>query len=129
MRSPHIRSFRTRLLLLVATTCVLAATVVGGGLQVSNLVRLRAQAIANLNAQAEIIGFDASAPLTFNAADAARTILDALHAQPYAAVAVLYDARNREFARAQQGDLALPTLDPTVDGERRAGSWLIITKP
>jgi signal transduction histidine kinase/CheY-like chemotaxis protein/HPt (histidine-containing phosphotransfer) domain-containing protein len=129
MRSAQIRSFRTRLLLLVATTCALATIVVGSALLVSSIVRLRAQAIANLNTQAEIISFNASAPLTFNDADAARETLGALRAQPYVALAVLYDARNREFSRMQQGSLTPPALEPVTDGQRRAGSWLILTKP
>jgi two-component system, sensor histidine kinase and response regulator len=125
----RIRSFRAKLVLLITLISALATACVGGSLVASNFLRLRRQAIANLGTQAEIIGLNAAAPLTFDDPDAARETLGALRAEPYVAAAVLYDDTGREFARVQQGQATPPSLEPGPDGERRSAYWLVLTRP
>jgi signal transduction histidine kinase/DNA-binding response OmpR family regulator len=129
MTHRRTRSFRTRLLLLVAVTSLLAITFVGGALVASNYVRLREQAFINLGTQAEIISFNLSAPLMFQDIDAARVTLGALRAEPHVAAAVLYDEHNVEFARMVKDTVDVPALEPGGAVERRSGAWLILTRP
>ncbi len=129
MALPHIRSFRSKFLLLVVTISLLATVVVGAALVISNFVRLRSQMIADLRIKTEIIGFNASAPLTFNDPDAAKETLGALRVESQVAAATLFDETGRMFASMQQMQVAPSALKLGPDGERREGHWLILTKP
>lgn len=128
MRTLPVRSFRVKLLLMVALASGLTSLCIGGALIASNFLRLRKHIIADLGTQADIISFNASAPLMFNDPEAGHAILDAVRAEPHVAAAVLFDAAGREFASIEQEGAEPLELQPAGDGERRFGPYRIVTR-
>lgn len=125
----RIRTFRAQLHALVLTTTALAALGVGGAILASSHLRLRRQVIADLRTQADIITFNAAAPLTFEDQEAARAILGALRVEPYVALAVLYDQKGSEFARISQGDAPPSDVQILRREGRYADRWLVLARP
>ena len=116
MKPPRIRSFRARLLLLVTLASVLSSLLVAGSLVTSNILRLRREAIADLEAQADIIALNAAASLAFHDMDSATALLEALSAKPHIASAVLFDEDGVEFARVETPGVGTPPIDPSTRG-------------
>ncbi|HVZ93104.1 MAG TPA: response regulator [Phycisphaerales bacterium] len=115
--------------MLVATVSVLVTVVVGGALVASNFARARRQVVAGLGTQAEIISFNAWAPLAFDDPEAAKEILGAVQAEKNVLAAVLYDRENREFARVQQGEAPDPILGHDGPAEQLNDTWLVLRRP
>jgi signal transduction histidine kinase/CheY-like chemotaxis protein len=115
--------------LLVVTTSVLSMVLIGAAVVAPNYLRLRGHMLASLETQAEIIGFNAAAPLVFNDVEAAREILGATRAEPFAAAATLYDIEGNEFARVGE-ERGVPVRPGGHDRSQRVeDTWLILTTP
>lgn len=129
MNRRRVRTFRTKLLLLVSLTSGLVTIAVGSTVMMTNVLRLRERAVANIDTAADMVCFNATAPLMFDDTEAAHATLSALRADPSVAAAVLYDEAGEEFARIQQESFTGEIVSPTPLGRRRVGPWLVLTKP
>ena len=74
--------------------------------------------VRSLTTQAEIIGNNSTAAITFNDSDSAKETLAALKARPEIISAVIYASDQKPFARYQRGDQTSdsPAPDPQADG-------------
>jgi signal transduction histidine kinase/DNA-binding response OmpR family regulator len=68
--------------------------------------------VRNLTTQAEIIGNNSTAAITFNDPDSAQEVLTALKARPEIISAVIYTSDQKAFARYQRADQAIDSPPP-----------------
>ena len=69
--------------------------------------------VRNLTTQAEIIGNNSTAAITFNDPDSAKEVLTALKTRPEIISAVIYTSDHKPFARYQRADQPLIRCRPT----------------
>ncbi|HEX6187632.1 MAG TPA: ATP-binding protein, partial [Pyrinomonadaceae bacterium] len=84
--------------------------------------------VRNLTTQAEIIGNNSTAAITFNDPDSAKEVLTALKARPEIISAVIYTSDQKAFARYQRADQTVdsPPPDTRADGSFFANDRLTL---
>ena len=87
--------------------------------------------VRNLATQAEIIGNNSTAAISFNDPDSAKETLAALKAQPRIVSAVIYTSDHKPFARYQRADQTVDSLppDPRADGSSFGIDRLTLFQP
>ena len=83
--------------------------------------RFKEMRVGDLNALANILGTNSTAPLEFKDPAAARDILAALAAKPHILTAVIYDREGAPFAVYHAGVLGKPFLPPQI--QKDAGEF------
>jgi signal transduction histidine kinase/DNA-binding response OmpR family regulator len=84
--------------------------------------------VRNLTTQAEIIGNNSTAAITFHDPDSAKEVLTALKARPEIISAVIYTSDQKAFARYQRADQTIdsPPPDTQADGSFFAADRLTL---
>ena len=109
----RMRSFGSKVTLLVTLTSGVAILAVSSALTALDYANQRREAVANLRAQTLIVAMNVGAPLAFADRRSAAEALEAFGARPSVALATVHDVHGREFAsyrRAQ--DVAPPAARP-----------------
>lgn len=117
MRWPRILSLRHKLTLIIMINTFVALCVAGVGFAEYGVQRFKTVGIQDLNALANILGTNCTAPLTFKDPNSARDILQALAVKPHILAAVIYDRDDKPFAVYRQGAATDPYIPPPVKGE------------
>src|SRR5580698_7652188 len=110
-------SLRRKLTLVIMINTVVALCVAGTGFAEYGVYRFKELRLEDLNALADILGTNSTAPLVFKDPNSARDILQALAAKPHILSAVIYDQTGKPFAiyhRGARQDLYSP---PPVETE------------
>jgi two-component system, sensor histidine kinase len=134
MRALRDRPVRWKLMGLTVITSALALGVVLSSFVAYEHLTFRRRLAHELAVQAEIVGRNSAAALTFNDAAQAERILSALAAQRSVLAAAIYTARGPRFAQARftkrAGDALLPErwLE-TRDGSTIAGGRMTVQSP
>lgn len=125
MLGPLLRSLRYKFLLSVMAAACGALVVAGLVLAFNETRNYRDAWIADLTAQAQILGRSSAAALAFDDPATLRGNLDLLKLRPAIAAAAVYDAKGRMVARYQAADAGawpLPKLPESdglsIDGDR-----------
>ncbi|HEY5838565.1 MAG TPA: histidine kinase dimerization/phospho-acceptor domain-containing protein, partial [Pyrinomonadaceae bacterium] len=86
--------------------------------------------VRNLTTQAEIIGNNSTAAITFNDPESAKEVLTALKARPEIISAVIYTSDQKAFARYQRADQTVdsPPSDTQADGSFFAADRLTLNQ-
>jgi PAS domain S-box-containing protein len=100
-------SLRRKLTLVIMINTVVALCAAGIGFAEYGTYRFKQLRLEDLNALANTIGTNNTAPLVFNDPGSARDILRALNAKPHILSAVIYDRDGNSFAFYRR--------DPTID--------------
>ena len=111
MRRPRDLPIRRKLLLIVLLASGGALVFATAGLVLIELLRSRAEMVADLNSLAHILADATTAALTFDDRAAAEETLEALEGRGALAAAALYDERGRLFARRGGAAPAAPGPD------------------
>jgi signal transduction histidine kinase/HAMP domain-containing protein len=120
---------RGKLLFVVLVTAALALLMCGLSMAVYELRDYKEGQIADLNAQADVMGLAAAPALQFEDPDAAKDYLSLLQAKPDITSAAIYTSSGTLFASysASGKEVSYPKL-PNVDGQRVEGNELILFK-
>ena len=97
-------SLRRKLTLLMTINTVAALCAAGIGFAEYGVYRFKELRLEDLNALANILGTNSTAPLAFKDPNSARDILQALAAKPHILAAVIYDREGKPFAVYRRGD-------------------------
>ena len=112
-------SLRHKLTLVIMINTVVALCTAGIGFAEYGVYRFKELRLEDLNALANILGTNSTAPLAFKDPDSAQDILKALAAKPHILSAVIYDRDGKPFAIYHR-DLALDRyFAPPVEGDSR----------
>lgn len=114
MQWPHKLSLRRKLTLIIMINTFVALCAAGIGFAEYGVQRFRQVGQQDLEALANIIGTNCTAPLAFRDPNSAREILQALAAKPHIVAAVIYDHDGKPFAvyhRGQSADSSAPPLE------------------
>ncbi len=98
-------SLRRKLTLVITINTFVALCVAGVGFAEYGVHRFKELRLEDLNALANILGTNSTAPLAFKDPGAAEDILHALTAKPHILSAVIYDREGRPFAIYRRGGL------------------------
>jgi signal transduction histidine kinase/CheY-like chemotaxis protein len=111
-------SIKRKLTLVIMSISIFTLLLSYGLLMTYDRITERRAMVRNLTTQAEIIGNNSTAAITFNDPDSAKEMLAALKAQPQIISAVIYTSDQKPFARYQRADQTVdsPPLDPRADG-------------
>ena len=97
------QSLRRKLMLAMMINTVAALCAAGIGFAEYGVYRFKELRIEDLNALANILGTNSTAPLAFKDPNSARDILQALAAKPHILAAVIYDRDAQPFAVYHRG--------------------------
>jgi PAS domain S-box-containing protein len=125
----HLKSIRSKLILLVVLSSGLAGLLVGGALVARQSSLLIDLAENHLRTQADLIALQSAATLAFDDPKAATQTLEALRALREISSAAIYNSNGKLFAsyaRPAEKDRTPPAFDPLIPGQRRAGDWLVL---
>ncbi|HEY5566446.1 MAG TPA: ATP-binding protein [Gammaproteobacteria bacterium] len=123
-------SVHGKLLLLVLATTASALLITGAAMVTYDLYTFRLTWVADLTAQADILGLAAAPALEFEDAESAEEYLELLQAKPNIMGAAIYTATGALFAEYQaagQAGLPFPHL-PDLDGYNIKGGELTLFK-
>jgi two-component system, sensor histidine kinase and response regulator len=110
-------SLRRKLTLVIMFSTAVALCTAGIGFAEYGVYRFKELRLEDLNALANILGTNSTAPLAFKDPDSAQDILKALAAKPHILSAVIYDRDGKPFAIYHR-DLALDRhFVPPVEGD------------
>lgn len=124
-----IRSFGTKLTLLVTLTTGLAVFLVSSVLAVIDYYDTGHETAALANAQVDIIASNSEAPLAFGDPQLGAEALAALKTSYNVAAATLYTPDGKVFARYDSPSIDPPAFPLKPSGREFNGSWLIVTNP
>jgi uncharacterized membrane protein affecting hemolysin expression len=97
------QSLRRKLMLVMMINTVAALCAAGIGFAEYGVYRFKELRLEDLNALANILGTNSTAPLAFKDPNSARDILQALAAKPHILAAVIYDRDAQPFAVYHRG--------------------------
>jgi PAS domain S-box-containing protein len=124
------RSVRSKLLIVVAATTAAALLMTAVAMMVYDMVTFRERSVAELGAQADILGLATAAALEFEDPQSANSYLAFLKAHPNVTQAAIYTPKGNLFASYSSNgreDEELPKL-PSVDGYVVSGNRLTLFK-
>src|ERR1700676_153854 len=98
MRWSRKLSLRSKLTFVIMITTFAALLVAGMAFAEYGVYRFKQLRVEDLNALANILGTNSTAPLEFKDPKSARDILQSLAAKPHILSAVIYDQDGRPFA-------------------------------
>ncbi len=114
MRWPRKFSLRRKLTLVIMVNTFIALCVAAVGFAEYGVYQLKQARLEDLNALANMMGTNSTAPLTFNDPKAAEDILSALTAKPHILSAAIYDREGSTFAvyvrNGEKDQYSAPTL-------------------
>jgi two-component system sensor histidine kinase/response regulator len=110
-------SLRRKIMLVIMINTVAALCVAGIGFAEYGVHRFKQLHVEDLNALAEIIGTNTTAPLVFKDSPAASDILQALAAKPHILAACVYDRDGQPFAVYQREKIGSRYSPPPVQQE------------
>jgi PAS domain S-box-containing protein len=110
-------SLRRKLTLLMTFNTVAALCAAGIGFAEYGVYRFKELRLEDLNALANILGTNSTAPLAFKDPNSARDILQALDAKPHILAAVIYDRDGKPFAIYRRGDSRGEYSPPRVESD------------
>jgi two-component system sensor histidine kinase/response regulator len=96
-------SLRRKLTLVIMINTVIALCAAGIAFAEYGVYRFKTLRLEDLNALANILGTNSTAPLVFKDPNSARDILQALAAKPHMVAAVIYDRDGKPFAVYHRG--------------------------
>lgn len=121
-------SIANKVVAIAMLTTSLALSLAGGLFVVNELVTFKRTMVDNLSILALVIGYNSTAALSFNDAQAAKETLTSLRAQPHIIAATIYDANGHLFstyqrsansdstARPSTNTIGMPLAPPTTEG-------------
>ena len=128
MRWPITLSLRRKITLVIMINTVVALCAASLGFAEYGVYRFKELRLEDLNALANILGTNSTAPLEFKDPNSARDILQALAAKPHILSAVIYDRDGKPFAIYHLGGSAdgytAPPAEP--DSSRFTASRVLI---
>ncbi len=127
MRLRPIRSFGTKLTLLVTLTTGLAVFSVSTVLAVIDYFDTEHETASLADAQVHIIAGNSEAPLAFGDPQLGNEALAALKNSDNVASATLYTPDGKVFARYDNPSIRPPVFAMWQEGRRLEGSWMIVT--
>ena len=110
-------SLRRKLTLVIMINTVVALCAAGIGFAEYGVYRFKELRLEDLNALANILGTNSTAPLAFKDPGSAQDILRALAAKPHILSAVIYDRDGKPFAVYHHGESEDHYSAPPVEGE------------
>src|SRR3984885_5203227 len=110
-------SLRRKLTLVIMINTFVALCVAGIAFAEYGVYRLKELRIEDLNALANILGTNSTAPLAFKDPSSAQDILRALSAKPHILSAVIYDRDGKPFAVYHRAGAAEQYSAPPVESE------------
>src|SRR5580704_15038093 len=110
-------SLRRKLTLVIMINTVVALCVAGTGFAEYGVYRFKELRLEDLNALANILGTNSTAPLTFKDPNSAQDILRALAAKPHILSAVIYDRDGKPFALYHHGESKDEFSAPPVESD------------
>jgi PAS domain S-box-containing protein len=108
-------SLRRKLTLVIMINTVVALCVAGTAFAEYGVYRFKELRLEDLNALANILGTNSTAPLTFKDPNSAQDILRALAAKPHILSAVIYDRDGKSFAVYHPGQAKDQYSAPAVE--------------
>src|SRR5258708_30544081 len=110
-------SLRRKLTLVIMINTVVALCAAGIGFAEYGVYRFKELRLEDLNALANILGTNSTAPLAFKDPNSAEDILRALAAKPHIISAVIYDREGKPFAVYHRGGPMEKYSAPPVGSE------------
>ena len=110
-------SLRRKLTLVIMINTVVALCVAGTAFAEYGVYRFKELRLEDLNALANILGTNSTAPLTFKDPNSAQDILRALAAKPHILSAVIYDRDGKPFAVYHPGQAKDQYSPPAVESD------------
>ncbi len=110
-------SLRRKLTLVIMINTVVALCAAGIAFAEYGVYRFKELRIEDLNALANILGTNSTAPLAFKDPNSARDILQALVAKPHILAAAIYDRDGKPFAVYYHGEAKDQYSAPPVESE------------
>ena len=110
-------SLRRKITLLIMINTVAALCAAGIAFAEYGVQRFKQVGIQDLNALANILGTNCTAPLAFKDPNSARDILQALVVKPHILAAVIYDHEGKPFAVYHRGGSMEQYSAPPVESE------------
>ena len=110
-------SLRRKLTLVIMINTFVALCAAGTGFAEYGVYRFKELRLEDLNALANILGTNSTAPLAFKDPNSARDILEALAAKPHILSAVIYDHDAKPFAVYHRGGPKDQYSAPPVESE------------
>src|SRR5579863_6303036 len=107
-------SLRRKLTLVIMINTFVALCVAGVAFAEYGVYRFKELRLEDLNALANILGTNSTAPLAFKDPNSAQDILRALAAKPHILSAAIYDRDGNPFAVYHRGEPRLKYLAPPV---------------
>src|ERR1700681_2936406 len=117
MRWTRKLSLRRKLTLVIMINTFVALCVAGTAFAEYGVYRFKELRLEDLNALANILGTNSTAPLAFKDPNSARDILQALAAKPHILSAAIYDHDGKPFAVYHQGGSVGQYSAPPVESE------------
>ena len=128
MKWPFALSLRQRLTLVIMINTVVALCAASLGFAEYGVYRFKELRLEDLNALANILGTNSTAPLEFRDPSSAQDILEALAAKPHILSAVIYDRDGKPFAvyhrRGSTDHYTAPPVE--VDSSRFTANRVLI---
>jgi PAS domain S-box-containing protein len=110
-------SLRRKLTLVIMINTFVALCAAGTGFAEYGVYRFKELRLEDLNALANIVGTNSTAPLVFEDPDSAQDILRALAAKPHILSAAIYDREDKPFAVYHRGASMDKYSAPPVESE------------
>jgi PAS domain S-box-containing protein len=110
-------SLRHKLTMVIMINTVVALCVTGLGFAEYGVYRFKELRLEDLNALANILGTNSTAPLAFKDPNSAQDILRALAVKSHILLAVIYDRDGRSFAVFHRGESTTEYIAPPVESE------------
>jgi len=110
-------SLRRKLTLVIMINTVMALCAAGIAFAEYGVYRFKELRLEDLNALANILGTNSTAPLAFKDPISAQDILRALAAKPHILSAAIYDRDGKPFAVYHRGESKVPYSAPPVESE------------
>jgi len=117
MQWPRKLSLRHKLTLVIMINTVVALCVAGVAFAEYGVYRFKELRLEDLNALANILGTNSTAPLAFKDPSSAQDILRSLAAKPHILSAAIYDRDGNPFAVYHRGESRVRYTAPPVESE------------
>jgi len=121
-------SISAKLRLLITSACILVIGLTCTAFVVAEWFAFKSGLLESLTVRAQILAFNAAAPLAFSSPSDAEALLDALKADPNTTACVIYDAKGKIFAHFQRlASTPVPAVE--VGGHLFDGRNLTVRAP
>src|SRR5712675_138708 len=117
MRWPRKLSLRRKITMVIMVNTFAALCAAGIAFAEYGVYRFKELRLEDLNALANILGTNSTAPLAFKDPNSAEDILRALAAKPHILSAVIYDRDGKPFAVYHRGGSSDKYFVPPVESE------------